>query len=44
MDLGGFLDGLGAATAWIVAHRVLVIGGLVAAIVLAYLVSGRGAR
>jgi hypothetical protein len=44
MDLGGFLNALGAATGWVVAHSLLVIGALVAAIILAYLVSGRGTR
>ena len=44
MELGGFLNALGAVTSWVVAHALLVIGVLVAAIILAYLVSGRGSR
>jgi hypothetical protein len=44
VDLAGLLNALAVATNFIIQHGQVLIAGLVAAIILAYLVSGRGSQ
>nr|MEA2799303.1 hypothetical protein [Phenylobacterium sp.] len=41
MDLGSFLQALGAAAGWVIAHGQILAGVIVALIILVYLVSRR---